>query len=116
MTEDDTATVSDGGDLYEALPGGQIRFHAGGRVITLRPPKFGEYRELKDALNAGIADAKENKDGDSDDVVANFVTRAMEILGDGVIDVDDRPIWMTNGGLPAEMTKHWRNVPLAPGS
>lgn len=126
-------TARSGDDSLELLTSGKIRFHATGRVITLRPPKFGEYKGLREIMNraaessaaiaaaarAGDADALAAAQADApegDDIVAEFVTMAIVLLGDGDLPEDDRPIWMTNGGLPAQMTNHWRNVPLAPGS
>lgn len=128
MTADTKTVVFD--------PTGRIRIYLD-ETHTLRNPKYGEFRKIKDAtVNAqtSLKAAADALDVDLTDNVAvsahpelmdtilesmaDAVALAFEILGDKTLpeDRDEWPTWLVlNTGLLSEFIAHWRAVPLASG-
>lgn len=102
---------------------GKITITFGETSATLRPPKLGEYRELRVILVEGetkVAETNAAAGNDDDDgvwVVVDFTRRAVELLSDQDLPADESewPTWLVFGQAHNDMVKHWRQVPLGRG-
>lgn len=122
------------GDELDLKPNGTIRIGLAGKFVTLRVPKFGEFRKLKE-LWAGVA-VEEKRITDEANAVkvedrsptwrvdwemalaphfAGWALEAVRLLATSEVDwtIDDLPAWMTSAAFGTGLFGHWTTVPLA---
>ena len=116
------AVAEDEGDTIEYLDSGRIRAVLDGKRYTLRLPKLGEYKKLRQRLADMQEDEARRQDEGTpttDSVVGleEFMDAAFDQLGDSPLppDHDDWPAWLPTFNTVGRMLSHWRAVPLAPG-
>lgn len=119
MTEQD-ATVEEvavGDDKFELKDDGTIVIGWDALSFTLRRPRLGEFRKLKEATKS------ENRDEDDDLMNERWMALAFKMLSPHPLpkapknlDEDERPVWLLdNAAVVHSMFAHWRSVPLGRG-
>lgn len=116
-------------DAIEMLNSGKVVATIDGTTHTLRRPKFGELRDLREQLaEMGRTQSQRNDDAaandqlrelhDDADLFFGWFRHAFELLSDNTLpdDDDDMPAWFVRADLPGHLIQHWRSVPTVPGS
>lgn len=121
-------TDSDDKAPVRYLPDGTIEADIDGDVFTLRRPKFGEFRAIREQTNAlnsyvrGLP--KDRSDEQAQEYEDEILRRRISVLAKSFErlarplpeDPDDWPAWLIlDASVMQRMLNHWQTVPLARG-